>query len=382
MFNEDLHYNIRFFLMVVASFMIFIPIYRNSLLFQFYIGNMPLLLPSALILGYLLGFIDVNFTALLSTRMISPIKMDEVLRKAKKVQEPYLTTPARSIDKIILYSFGEESIRGIFIVFLLYIIKVDIALCVLLSAVVFHFSRSIPLYAKIPKLIDDICLAIIFLNFGVLGALIAHTVLNIYIMYPLWKKEEKNSMRIVTLTKQSRYMSKPLIINQTLDEFLNSMTLMYLENIRVENEVELDESINDYSFDYIQHFVELEPLDDRELFIVEKYFSEKLYKYLDLLLIAYGKASKPIRKIGGGYGKYTALHIEIEGNYVVPVVNAIKTYFSEGERGFIKGVVLAGVFISQIHENYREISRIRLDFPLPLDLGLQFVSPVYLEWMK
>lgn len=189
-------------------------------------------------------------------------------------------------------------------------------------------------------------------------------------------------MKIVTLTKRSRYMSKPLVTNRTLDEFLNSMTLMYLENIRVENEVELDESINDYSFDYIQHFVELEPLDDRDLFIVEKYFSEKLYKYLDLLLIAYGKASKPIRKIGGGYGKYTALHIEIEGNYVVPVVNAIKTYFSEGERGFIKGVVLAGVFISQIHENYREISRIRLDFPLPLDLGPQFVSPVYLEWIK
>lgn len=186
-------------------------------------------------------------------------------------------------------------------------------------------------------------------------------------------------MRIVTLTKRSRYMSKPLVINRTLDEFLNSATLLYLENIGVENEIELGENINDYSFDYIQHFVELEPLDDRELFIVEKYFNEKLYMYLDLLLVADGKASKPVRKIGGGYGKYTVLHIEIEGNYVVPVVNAIKTYFNGGERGFIKGVVLAGVFISQVHENYREISRIRLDFPL--DLGSQFVSPVYLEWI-
>lgn len=188
LFNEELNYNIRLFLMIVASFMIFIPIYRNSLLVQFYIGNTPFLLPFTLILGYLLGFIDVNFTALLAKRMISPIKIDEVLRKTEKSREPYLASPVKSIVKMMLYSFGEESIRGIFIIFLLYVMKVDIALCVLLSAVAFHFSRSIPLYAKIPKLVDDICLAIIFLTFGILGATIAHTVLNIYIMYPLWKE--------------------------------------------------------------------------------------------------------------------------------------------------------------------------------------------------
>lgn len=154
----------------------------------FFLGQSPLLIAAAPLLGLALGFLDVRLSGLVLSR-IDPARLELDAPSIEGAQSPYLGSGWRGIAANGLCVLGEESIRGIFLVLLKENFRWPIYALIAAGTFMFFLSRRIPVYLQAVKLIDDFALTLLFLWGGVISAWLAHLALNVYILWPLLKHE-------------------------------------------------------------------------------------------------------------------------------------------------------------------------------------------------
>ncbi|MGB9704765.1 MAG: hypothetical protein ACPL3C_04905 [Pyrobaculum sp.] len=140
---------------------------------------------------------------------------------------------------------------------------------------------------------------------------------------------------------QSRFMSRPLRhvdARGSYWDFEKSLTALYVMNAsRSPPAVELDNMWTWHGFGEVHEIPE-------ELKTVAKKFIElRAWRYLDLAVVKDGVTYRVISeshmaKIGATFKTPGRLAL-------VPVVSALRSYYAEGERGLITGVVLAGLLL-------------------------------------
>lgn len=184
-------YKLRLLLMVLAFIQILPGVFWifGKKVGIFYLGTvgveMPLLLVVAPFVGLALGYVDVRLSTMLFNS-VSSVRRELLIPHIKALVEPYVDAPSRSFMKISLYAAGEEAIRGMFLWLL--VSRLEFVVAILLVSVMFSFARPIPLFAKLPKFIDDLVLTLLFYWVGFVGAWLAHVALNSFVLRPLWRR--------------------------------------------------------------------------------------------------------------------------------------------------------------------------------------------------
>lgn len=183
-------YKVSFFLMIIALPQIFTGVFMwgPKVYVPFFMGRIPLLIVVAPIVGLALGVLDVYLSRLVLSR-IDQARLELDASSIEEAQTPYIGQGVLGIVKNGLYVLGEESIRGIILIFAGH--DLPVYAVVALGTFLFFFSRRLPIYMRLVKLIDDLVLTLLFLWGGVISAWLAHLVLNTYILWPLLRYEPK-----------------------------------------------------------------------------------------------------------------------------------------------------------------------------------------------
>ncbi len=136
------------------------------------------------LLGFLLGLADLRITdfALRTLRGAQDISLYE---KVEKLQNPYRGKGLKALIPLISNALGEECVRGAVIVVLCQYLKVATVFAALAAILFIQIFRPIPLYARPAKVMVDIILTLLFAYGGLLPPLLAHTSLNLCILYPI-----------------------------------------------------------------------------------------------------------------------------------------------------------------------------------------------------
>jgi len=178
--------SIMFF--AIISINIFILFNTSSAIKHFYLGHYQdyyLFIPLAPILGLLLGLLDISLTSIILQRR------EETLSKYESnliaaLQNEYVGKERFGIVLSIINSFGEEAIRGVVFLFMYsFFFPKNATVNILSVALMINFSRPLPLWARLPKMLDDVVLTVCFYLFGWIFTGLMHFTMNTYIIYPL-----------------------------------------------------------------------------------------------------------------------------------------------------------------------------------------------------
>jgi len=175
-------------LFAMISINIFILFNTSSAIKHFYFGHYHdyyLLIPLAVILGLFLGLLDIGLTSIILQRR------EETLSKYESnliaaLQNEYVGKERFGIVLSIINSFGEEAIRGVIFLFIYsFFYPKNVIIDIFSVALMINFSRPLPLWARLSKMLDDVVLTVCFYLFGWIFTGLMHLTMNTYIVYPL-----------------------------------------------------------------------------------------------------------------------------------------------------------------------------------------------------
>ncbi len=180
-------YKVYFSLMILAFIQIMVYISmasKGKYLHEFLFGSVPFLAVVAPLLGLLVGVLDVRLSTYIVARL-DPARLELDAERITSSQDPYTGRGIYGIFMNSAYVLGEEAIRGV----VLTVLKKAVSVEVLIAAgtFLFIFSRSLPMYLRVVKMVDDFVLTLLFLWGGLLSAWLAHTFMNAYILWPIVK---------------------------------------------------------------------------------------------------------------------------------------------------------------------------------------------------
>ncbi len=176
----------------IITNIVIIGLQNRSILLNFLLGYYPYLVIISPFIGFLLSLLDVRFS-LFVLNHIDPVRLELDLSAIEQYTRLYLSEKYTvTILCLVIYAIAEELIRGGFLLAIkvysnLSFLPMLIVGSIVGTIILFIARAHLPIYLRAVKLVDDFILTLLLLLGGVLSAIIAHIVLNIFIVKPLLK---------------------------------------------------------------------------------------------------------------------------------------------------------------------------------------------------